>query len=163
MLPNDRTQSHILFQPDPLYIYFWRWGGALGCGCPRYCGNRRTWTWRGCGWLWQGWNNWRVCRRRRMDTRNTTKAEGLLQRLYTLGMEPSAPLASDPGPEPCRPTVCMMGDMGTSQRERDREGWDQYPGNTGQYIRRLVMEKFQEFLSFGQKQNKRKISGDRDL
>ena len=47
-----------------------------------------------------------------METSKTTKAEGILWRLNTLGKEPSAPLASDPGSEPHHPTMDMLGGHG---------------------------------------------------
>ena len=44
-----------------------------------------------------------------MGTSNTTKVERIMSQLNILGMYPSAPLASDPGSEPHRPTISIMG------------------------------------------------------
>ena len=54
-----------------------------------------------------------------MDTRKTN-TEVLLQRINTLGMEPSGTLASDLGVEPYHPTVSMLGGAEASEREKYR-------------------------------------------
>ena len=44
--------------------------------------------------------------------------------------------------------------------QQPQQGWAKYPGNTLKCLSRPVMGKIQEFLSFGQKHRKRKVSGD---